>query len=441
MPAPTATELAEYAARRAALIQAIGSDGLAIIPSAREVIRNRDSHYRFRQDSDFLYLSGFNEPDSVLVLAPGHPEGEFLMFVRARDAAREIWDGRRAGPEGAVGQYGADQAHVVDALDQQLQSLLAGRRRVFYTFGEHPEWDPKIAATVREIREVSRRGAAAPTDFVALETTLHEQRLLKTEAELGLIRHACQVSAAAHVRAMRSTRPGAWEWAVAAEIHHEFERHDMQCGYGSIVGGGDNACILHYKENEAQLRDGDLLLIDAGGEYRGYTADITRTFPVNGRYSGPQKAVYEVVLAAQLAAIEELRAGNSSARPHEVATRVLTEGMVSLGLLSGDVDTLIAEGKHRQFYMHGTGHWLGLDVHDVGRYKIDGVARSFEPGMVMTVEPGLYIAPGSEGVDPRFHGIGIRIEDDVLVTATAPEVLTHGVPKAVAEVEALMASR
>ncbi|WP_439640418.1 Xaa-Pro aminopeptidase [Nevskia sp.] len=438
MPAPTAAELAEYAARRARLLAAIGPDSVAIVPSAREVIRNRDAHYRFRQDSDFLYLTGFNEPDAMLVLAPGRSEGAFLLFVRPRDPAREIWDGRRAGPEGAVSRYGADQAFVIGDFEQQLQSLLAGRNRLFYTLGEHPEWDGRIAAVVREIREVSRRGAAAPTDIVALETTLHEQRLIKTEAELALLRHACQVTAGAHVRAMRSTRPGNWEWAVAAEIHHEFERHGMECGYGSIVGGGENACILHYKENESQLNDGDLLLIDAGGEYQGYTADITRTFPVNGRYSGPQKAVYEVVLAAQLAAIAELTAGNASSRPHEVATKVLTEGMVALGLLSGDVDSLIAEGRHRQFYMHGTGHWLGLDVHDVGRYKIDGVARPFQPGMVMTVEPGLYIAPGSEGVDPRFHGIGIRIEDDVLVTAGAPEVLTAGVPKAVADIEALM---
>lgn len=438
MPAPTAAELAEYAARRARLLAAIGPNSVAIVPSAREVIRNRDAHYRFRQDSDFLYLTGFNEPDAMLVLAPGRSEGAFLLFVRPRDPAREIWDGRRAGPEGAVSRYGADQAFVIGDFEQQLQSLLAGRNRLFYTLGEHPEWDGRIAAVVREIREVSRRGAAAPTDIVALETTLHEQRLIKTEAELALLRHACQVTAGAHVRAMRSTRPGNWEWAVAAEIHHEFERHGMECGYGSIVGGGDNACILHYKENESQLNDGDLLLIDAGGEYQGYTADITRTFPVNGRYSGPQKAVYEVVLAAQLAAIAELTAGNASSRPHEVATKVLTEGMVALGLLSGDVDSLIAEGRHRQFYMHGTGHWLGLDVHDVGRYKIDGVARPFQPGMVMTVEPGLYIAPGSEGVDPRFHGIGIRIEDDVLVTAGVPEVLTAGVPKAVADIEALM---
>ena len=438
MPAPTSAERAEYAARRARLLDAIGPDGIAIVPSAREVIRNRDAHYRFRQDSDFLYLTGFHEPDSILVLAPGRKDGAFVMFVRPRDAAREIWDGRRAGPEGAVAAYGADQAFVTGDFDKQMTALLSGRARVFYTLGEHPAWDSKITACVREIREVSRRGAAAPTDFVALETTLHEQRLIKTEAELALLRKACTVTAAAHVRAMRATKPGAWEWQVAAEIHHEFERNEMECGYGSIVGGGDNACILHYKENESQLRDGDLLLIDAGGEFRGYTADITRTFPVGGRYSAAQKAVYDVVLAAQLAAIAELKPGNSSARPHEVATRVLTEGLVSLGLLTGSVDELIRTDKQKQFYMHGTGHWLGLDVHDVGRYKIDGQPRPFQAGMVMTVEPGLYIAPGTPGIDPRFHGIGIRIEDDVLVTANGPEVLTHGVPKTVADVEAVM---
>jgi len=438
MPAPTSVELAEYAARRARLLEAIGPTGIAIVPSAREVIRNRDAHYRFRQDSDFLYLTGFHEPDSILVLAPGRKDGAFLLFVRPRDATREIWDGRRAGPEGAVSQYGADQSFVVDDFETHLGSLLSGRSRVFYTLGEHAHWDLKITAAVREIREVSRRGAAAPTDFVALETTLHEQRLIKTEAELALLRTACTVTAAAHVRAMRATKPGKWEWQVAAEIHHEFERNQMECGYGSIVGGGDNACILHYKENESQLRDGDLLLIDAGGEYRGYTADITRTFPVGGKFGGAQREVYEVVLAAQLAAIAELKPGNSSARPHEVATRVLTEGMVALGLLKGDVDELIKTEKHKQFYMHGTGHWLGLDVHDVGRYKLDGQPRPFQAGMVMTVEPGLYIAPGTPGIDPRFHGIGIRIEDDVLVGATGPDVLTHGVPKAVPEVEAVM---
>ena len=439
MPIPSATELQEYTARRARLMQAIGPDGVAIVPSAHEVIRNRDVHYKFRQDSDFLYLTGFVEPDSVAVLVPGRKEGAFLMFVRERNPQREIWDGRRAGPQGVVKDYGADQGLVIGELEQMLPQLLAGRARVFYTLGEHPAWDTKIAACVREIREVSRRGPAAPTDFVSLDASLHELRLIKSPAELDLLRRACRISAHAHVRAMKATRPGGWEWQVAAEIHHEFEKNEMEPGYGSIVGGGDNACILHYKENEAQLRDGDLLLIDAGGEYRGYTADITRTFPVNGKYSGAQKEVYELVLAAQLAAIDELKPGNSSARPHEVATRVLTEGMVALGLLKGDPQELIATEQHRQFYMHGTGHWLGLDVHDVGRYKLEGEARPFAAGMVMTVEPGLYIAPGTPGIDPRFHGIGIRIEDDVLITAREPEVLTAGVPKKVAEVEAVMA--
>ncbi len=439
MPIPSSAELQEYATRRARLMQALGAGGVAIVPSSREVIRNRDAHYRFRQDSDFWYLTGFNEPDAVAVIAPGRKEGAFLLFVRERNKEREIWDGRRAGPEGAVSEYGADQAFTADKLEAMLPELLSGREQVHYTLGEHPSWDRRITACVREIREVSRRGPVAPTGFVSLDITLHELRLLKSEAELALLRRACQVSAAAHVRAMRATKPGGWEWQVAAEIHHEFEKNAMEPGYGSIVGGGDNACILHYKENEMQLRDGDLLLIDAGGEYRGYTADITRTFPVNGKYSGAQKAVYEVVLAAQLAAIAELRPGNSSGKPHEVATRKLTEGLVALGLLQGDPAELIESGKHRQFYMHGTGHWLGMDVHDVGRYKIDGQPRPFAAGMVMTVEPGLYIAPDTTGVDPRFLGIGIRIEDDVLVGAGGPEVLTGGAPKAVAEVEALMA--
>jgi len=438
MPIPNALELAETAARRARLLQAIGPEGIAIVPAAREVIRNRDSHYKFRQDSDFWYLTGFNEPDALAVLAPGRKDGAFLLFTRPRDKAREIWDGRRAGPEGAVSEYGADQGFVIDQFEAMLPKLLAGRTQIFYTLGEHLQWDAKLTATVREIREVSRRGPDAPGSFVSLDTTLHEQRLIKTPAELQLIRKACEVSAAAHVRAMRAAKPGGWEWQIAAEIHNEFELNEMEPGYGSIVGGGDNACILHYKENDCALRDGDLLLIDAGGEYRGYTADITRTFPVNGTYSGAQREVYEVVLAAQKAAIAELKPGVSSARPHEVATRTLTEGLVALGLLQGDVTELIATEKHRQFYMHGTGHWLGLDVHDVGRYKLEGRPRPFQSGMVMTVEPGLYIAPDTTGIDPRFLGIGIRIEDDVLVTDDGPEVLTAGVPKAVAEVEAAM---
>jgi Xaa-Pro aminopeptidase len=436
MSTPTAAELDEYALRRTRLMEAIGPDGVAIIPSAREVVRSRDTHYRFRQDSDFHYLTGFGEPDSIAVLAPGRKEGAFILFVRERNKEREIWDGRRAGPEGAVRDYRADQSFVVGELGAMLPKLLAGRVKVHYTLGEHGDLDGRITGCVREIREVSRRGPTAPTEFASLDATLHEQRLIKTEAEMKLVRHACEVSAQAHLRAMHTAKPGVWEWQVAAEIHHEFERNRMEPGYGSIVGGGENACILHYVENSAQLRDGDLLLIDAGGEYCGYTADITRTFPVNGRYSGPQKAVYEVVLAAQKAATVEMKPGNSSGRPHVVAIKTLTEGMVALGLLQGDVEELIKTEKYRQFYMHGTGHWLGLDVHDVGRYKLDNEPRHFVPGMVMTVEPGLYIAPGTEGIDPRYWGIGIRIEDDVLVTEHGPEVLTAKVPKDVADVEA-----
>jgi Xaa-Pro aminopeptidase len=438
MTGPTRVELDEYAARRARLMQAMGPEGVAIIPAAREMIRNRDVHYRFRQDSDFRYLTGFPEPDALAVLAPGRDEGEYLLFVRPRDPAREIWDGYRAGPEGAVKNYGAPQAFTVAEFAAMLPKLLGGRARVYYTLGEYPDLDVQVTRCVREIREVSRRGAAAPTEFVALETTLHEMRLVKTLAEIELLQHAANVSARAHVRAMKFAKPGRFEYQLAAEIHHEFELAGMEPGYGSIVGTGANACILHYVENSAELKKGDLVLIDAGGEYRGYTADITRCFPVGGKFSGAQKAVYEVVLAAQKAAIAELRSGHSSGRPHEVATRVLTEGMVALGLLKGDVDALIGEEKHKQFFMHGTGHWLGMDVHDVGRYRIDGEHRPLLPGMVMTVEPGLYIAPDAQGVDEPFRGIGVRIEDDVVVTGEDPHVLTAAAPKDIAEIEALM---
>ncbi len=437
--------LKHLAARRAELMKRIGKDGVAIIPGSREVVRARDTHYRFRQDSDFRYLTGFPEPDAIAVLAPGRVvrgrKAEFVLFVRERNPEMEIWHGRRAGPEGARRSYGADQAYTVAEFEAQLPQLLAGRRQVHYTLGEHLDWDAKLNACVREIREVSRRGSAAPTETVALELSLHEMRLRKSAEELEIMATACEITAEAHCIAMRKTRPGLYEWQIGAEIHHHFARHDMEPGYGTILGGGDNACILHYVDNNAVLRDGDLLLIDAGGELEGYTADITRTFPVNGKFSAVQQAVYEVVLEANKAAIKTLKPGASVGRPHEVATRVLTEGMVELGLLKGRVDDLIAAGKHRRFFMHGTGHWLGMDVHDVGRYKLDGTYRKFEPGMVMTVEPGLYIAPGSKGVSEKYWGIGIRIEDDVVVTDQGPRVLTGGVPKVPREIERLMAAR
>jgi Xaa-Pro aminopeptidase len=439
---PTPQELREYARRRARLMKAIGPRDVAIIPSATEVIRNSDVHYPFRQNSDFKYLTGFPEPDSIAVLAPrlgkGSKEPEFVLFVRPRSKEREIWDGRREGPEGAKRNYAADQAFVIADFDQHLPRFLEGRERVHYTLGEHVELDAKIAAAVKNIREISRRGPAAPHSFVALDTTLHELRLLKTPAEIATMTRAARVSARAHVQAMKATKAGKYEWQIAAEIHRIFEEEDMEPGYNSIVGGGDNACILHYNENNAPLNDGDLLLIDAGGEYRGYTADITRTFPVSGKFSAAQQAVYEVVLEAQKAATKELRPGVSCGKPHETATRVLTEGMVELGLLKGKPKELIDQGKQRQFYMHGTGHWLGMDVHDVGRYKLDGEYRPFEAGMVMTVEPGIYIAPGTKNVPKKYWGIGVRIEDDVLVTDKGPRVLTSDVPKDVRDIEKLM---
>jgi len=442
---PNDHQLTEFFARRADFMQRIGSDGVAIIPAAHEAVRARDTHHRFRQDADFAYLTGFPEPDAVAVIVPGRKDAhgqsaEFVLFVRPRNAEREIWDGRRYGPEGAVALFGASQAHSIEALEAELPGLLSGRETVHFTLGEDPALDTRIIQIIKDIRAVARRGAAAPVSIVALEQTLHEQRLIKRPAEIELQRTACEISAAAHVRAMRATRPGRNEWEITAEITAEFILNDCEPGYGTICGGGDNACILHYTENNQTLKDGELLLIDAGAEYRGFTGDITRTFPINGKFTPAQKAVYEVVLAAQKAAIATLVPGESAGKPHEVATRVLTEGMVRLGLLSGDVDELIKSDKQKQFYMHGTGHWLGMDVHDVGRYKIKGAYRPFEPGMVMTVEPGIYVAAGTPGVPSEYWGIGIRIEDDVLVTAHGPEVLTSGVPKEIDAIEALMAA-
>lgn len=429
---------AEYAERRQRLMAALGPDDVVVLAGAGEALRNRDVHYRFRQHSDFWYLTGFTEPDAVMVLTPGRREGAFALFVRPRNPERETWDGRRAGPEGAIRDYGADQAFDIAEFDQRLPQLLNDRERIHCTLGEVPAFDARLSTAVRHLREASRRGGAAPTAFVALEETLHEQRLIKREPEAAWLRHACRVSAAAHVQAMRCAAPGLREYQVMAEIEHVFARAGMEPGYGSIVAGGENACILHYVENDAVLRDGELLLIDAGGEYRGYTADITRTFPVNGRFSAPQQALYELVLAAQHAAIAEMRPGVEASRPHTAAVQVLTGGLRDLGLLHGDPAELIETEAYRRFYMHGTGHWLGMDVHDVGRYKVGGRSRPFQPGMVMTVEPGLYVAPGSEGVDARYLGIGIRIEDDILITAEGHEVLTAGVPKAVDEIVALM---
>lgn len=427
-----------FGKRRAELMQLMG-DGIAIIPTAPQLIRNRDVHFPFRGDSDFLYLTGFTEPEALAVLAPGRIGGEFLLFCRPRDPERETWDGRRAGPEGAIADYGADQAFPIGELDLRLPALLENQRRVFYSMGRHADLDQRILGWLNEVRGRARAGIAAPAEFLDLDQPLHELRLIKHPEEIRLMRRAARISAEGHRRAMRAARPGGHEYELEAELLYTFRREGSQYpAYPAIVGAGANGCILHYVENNAPLRDGDLVLIDAAAEVDGYAADITRTFPINGRFTGPQRDVYQVVLAAQEAAIAEAVPGKHWNDPHDRAVRVLTQGLVDLGLLTGSLDGLVEQGSYRPFYMHRTGHWLGLDVHDVGDYKVDGAWRELEAGMVLTVEPGLYIARGSTA-DERFWDIGIRIEDDVLVTHEGPDILSADAPKAVSDIEALMA--
>jgi Xaa-Pro aminopeptidase len=429
----------EFARRRRQLMRMMGPHSIAILPAAPERTRNRDVEYPYRPDSDFYYLTGFPEPEAVLVLVPGRKHGEFILFCRERDPHMETWTGRRTGPERAGERFGADDAFPIADIDDILPGLMENRERVFYTMGSHPEFDNRVIGWVNRIRSQSRGGQRAPEEFVTLEHPLHDMRLYKSRAELKAMRRAAAISTAAHRRAMEVCRPGMMEYEIEAEFQYAFRRGGADWAYPSIVGGGGNACILHYTENNAPLADGDLLLIDAGAEYDCYAADITRTFPVNGQYSKPQRALYEVVLAAQLAAIDQVRPGNHWNQPHDAAVRVLTEGLVELGLLKGKPEKLIKDEAYRRFYMHRTGHWLGMDVHDVGDYKVGGEWRVLEPGMVLTVEPGLYVPAGSKGVARKWWDIGIRIEDDVLVTKDGCEVLTAAAPKYVDEIEALMA--
>jgi Xaa-Pro aminopeptidase len=428
----------EFARRRKELMRLMGSGAVAILPAAPVRYRNRDAEYPYRQDSDFLYLTGFPEPEAVAVLIPGRPEGEYLLFCRERDPQMETWHGRRAGQDGARETYGADDSFPIADLDDILPGLIERCDRIYYTLGCYPDFDQRVIGWLNRLREQVRRGARVPGEFVSLDHLLHDMRLFKSRAELEVMREAARISALAHRRAMQVCRPGMTEYQIEAELLHVFRAHGAVPAYHSIVGGGANGCILHYTENSAALGDGDLLLIDAGAEHHGYAADITRTFPVNGRFSAPQRAVYELVLEAQHAAIEQVRPGKHWNEPHEAAVRVLTEGLVALGLLKGTTSKLIEEEEYRRFYMHRTGHWLGMDVHDVGDYKVGGEWRVLEPGMVMTIEPGLYIAGASKGVAKKWWNIGVRIEDDVLVTAKGHEVLTSAVPKAIDEIEELM---
>jgi Xaa-Pro aminopeptidase len=430
---------AEYVRRRRQLMRMAGDDAILILPAAAERIRNNDSHYPYRQDSDFWYLSGFAEPDAVLVLVPGRRHGEALLFCRERDPERESWDGPRSGPEGAVEQIGMDDAYPIADLDEILPGLIEGRSRVYYHFGRDAEFDLKLIGWVNRVRAQIKQGAQPPHEFLEIGHLLHDLRLFKSRDEQRVMRRSAEIAAEAHLRAMRVARPGLHEYEVEAELLHTFRRHNAVAAYEPIVGGGANACVLHYRANSAPLADGDLLLIDAGAEYQGYASDITRTFPVNGRYSPAQRAIHQIVLDAQLAAIAAARPGASWIAPHDAAVASITEGLLRIGLLKGTLAHCLKEQSYRRFYMHKTGHWLGLDVHDVGDYRIDGEYRQLEAGMVLTIEPGIYIAPGAKGVAAKWQGIGVRIEDDVVITADGNEVISAAAPKQADEIEALMA--
>ncbi|MEQ8484571.1 MAG: Xaa-Pro aminopeptidase [Pseudomonadales bacterium] len=435
---------AEYRRRRQALMAMMTPGSIAVVPAASVRLRNRDTEYLFRQDSDFYYLTGFAEPDALLVLSPGREHGEVILFCRDHDARAERFDGERLGPERAAEALGMDDAFPTADVDDILPGMLEGRERIYMTLGGYPELDNKVLHWVNAIRAREAGGAIPPGEFVALKHLLHELRLFKSAAEVRIMREAARITCGAHRRAMAACRPGLTELALEAELMHEFLSNGARApAYPCIIGSGANACIMHYTDNGAVMRDGDLVLIDAGCEYAHYAADVTRTFPVNGRFSAAQQALYEVVLEANLAAIDACRPGVAFHHPHDVAVRVMVEGLISLRLLAGDPDALIESGQHRTFCPHNTSHWLGSDVHDVGDYRVGGASRLLEPGMVLTIEPGIYLPPGeaTAHLPRRWRGLGVRIEDDVLITRDGHEVLTAEAPKSVADVQRAMKQR
>ena len=426
------------ARRRRQLMDAAGDGAILVIPAAVERVRSRDTHYPYRQDSDFWYLTGFAEPDAVLVLVPGRSHGEAILFCRERDPEREGWDGPRLGPEGAVEVLGMDDAYPVADIDDILPGLLEGRRCVHYHLGRDADFDLKLIGWLNRVRAQIRQGAQPPQEFLELGHLLDELRLFKSADEIKLMQRAADISVQAHRAAMRAARPGIHEYELQAELERVFRMHDAEPAYASIVGAGANACVLHYRDNRAKAKAGELVLVDAGAEYRGYAADITRTFPVGGRFSKEQRALHELVLSAQAAALARARPGVAYEAGHAAAVETLSEGLLSLGLLKGRLDKVIEGGDYKRFYRHKTGHWLGLDVHDVGEYRVDGQSRLLEPGMVFTIEPGLYI-PDEPDIPAKWRGIGIRIEDDVLITADGHRVMTDALERSADQIEALMA--
>ena len=431
----------QYASRRARLVESMGPASVAVFSAAPVAIRNHDVEHEYRQESDLYYLSGFDEPESVLVLAPHHPQHRVVLFVRPRDPAREIWDGPRAGVDGAVARFGADVAYPIAELAERLPEYLTNTRRLYYRIGRDRAFDDRVLAAIAVVRARQRLGVTAPHELVDPGVFVHEQRLRKDEHELSSMGAAVEATRVGHARAMGAARPGAFEYEVEAELLHAFRAHGAERpAYGSIVGSGPNATILHYRKNDRRLEAGDLLLIDAGAEHGYYAADVTRTFPVSGTFTAPQRAIYDLVLAAQDAAIAVVRPGATLDAVHDAAVRVLTTGLLDLGLVTGPLDEALEKGLYKPFYMHRTSHWLGMDVHDVGSYFVDGRPRALEPGFVLTVEPGIYISATAE-VAPAWRGIGVRIEDDILVTADGSRNLTESIPKRADELERLLAQR
>ncbi|MHC9511730.1 Xaa-Pro aminopeptidase [Kangiella sp. M94] len=429
-----------FAARRKKLMQWMGPNSIAILPSATEKVRSHDVHYPFRQDNDFWYLTGFNEPESVAVLIPGRKHGEFILFNREKDVTQEIWHGKRLGQEGVVEQLGADDAFPISDIDDILPGLMEGKERIYFAFGAHPEFDQHIMDWRSQLQSQSVRGSEPPGELVDLRHHLHDMRLIKSSAEIQRLRHAAKTAAKAHCELMKACEPDKTEMQMEAVLHYHYVQGGCRFpAYPSIVAGGDNANILHYVENGDVLNDGDLLLVDAGCEFEHYASDITRTIPVNGQYSKEQALLYDLVLEAQLAAIEMIKPGNHWAQIHDKAVEVITKGLVELKILKGGVKDLIKRGAYRDFFMHKTGHWIGLDVHDVGDYQVHGQPRVLEPGMVLTVEPALYIAQDNTKAAKKWRGIGIRIEDDVVVTRDGYDILSKDVPKKREEIESLMA--
>ncbi len=428
----------EFARRRRQLMRMIGSGGIAILPAAPEKIRNRDTTYPYRQDSDFIYLTGFDEPEAVAVLIPGREHAEYILFCRERDPSRETWDGPRAGPEGAQADHGADDAFPISDIDEILPGLMENCTRVYYTMGAYPDFDKQVMGWFDGLRNRGQSDGLIPQEFVALDHLLHDMRLYKSRGEISAMRKAARIAADAHKKLMAACRPGIMEYELEAELLHVFKRNGCETAYQPIVGSGPNSCVLHYVLNNRRMEDGEWLLVDAGCEYRGYASDVSRSMPVNGRFSKEQKAIYQIVLDAQKAAIKKVSPHCHWNEPHDAAVKTITRGLVKLGLLVGRLPSLIKSGAYKKFFMHRTGHWLGMDVHDVGDYRVGEEWRHLEPGMVMTVEPGIYIPPGIKGVARKWWGIGVRIEDDVLITKDGCEVLSRDVPKEIAEIEALV---